>query len=78
MLNFILKWFSSKPTDPEPKIEIDTDAVLAILHPKFHGNNESGVVIGMDNARTIAEDRALIAYYRNWLKTQPRNVVKFW
>jgi len=59
--------------DVSPK---STDVVLAILHPQFHGNNETGVIVGMDNEQTIAKDRALITKYREWLKTQPRDVVR--
>lgn len=53
----------------------NTDVVLAILSPRFHGNNETGVIVGMNNRQTIAEDRALIVKYREWLKTQPSDVV---
>ena len=63
-------------SDNAPDEAADTDVVLAILHRQFHGNNETGVIVGKDNERTITADRALIAKYREWLKTQPRNVVR--
>lgn len=60
----------------EAKSLVDTDAVLAILHPQFHGNNQVGVEIGRDNSATIHADRKLISEYRDWLKTQPPHVVE--
>ena len=66
MIKFLCEYFGP----------VDTDAVLSIVHGQFHGNNKVGVEIGMDNAQTIANDRALIRKYREWLKTQPRNIVR--
>ena len=74
-----LRWFASRSepiSDEQELVEYDTDAVLAIVQPQFHGNSGVGVEIGSNNEQTIAEDRALIAKYRNWLKTQPRNVIR--
>ena len=71
--------FGEKDNSPSSKsskrVCKDTDVVLDILYNKFHGNNEIGVCLGMDNERTIAADREVIAKYRAWLTSQPSNIV---
>jgi len=80
MINRIFEWLTSRLkeqiSDEEALGTYDTEAVLVIVSQQFHGNSKVGVEIGSTNERTIAEDRALIAKYRDWLKTQPRKVAK--
>jgi hypothetical protein len=55
--------------------EAETEATFLILHPKFFHNSKTSVLTGRSTAETIEGDRTLLRETREWLKSQPDNVV---